>query len=142
MDRVLTGENLPGALSLSDKGISQSKYGIKASTDPTVLRRDLSRRGLFVTFGEENFVKRPAVLLTEGKQNLRLDGLLTLIAIAHGKLGELKIVTRYAEQMRENVKKFDMKRSTDSRNKILDLRHTLIQYLLQQIALEPEKTRR
>ena len=29
------------------------------------------------------------MLLTEGIQNLRLDGLLTLIAITHGKLGGL-----------------------------------------------------
>ena len=41
-------------------------------------------------------------------------------------------LTRYREQMKENVGKFDAKRSTDSWNKIRDLRHTLIQYLLQQ----------
>ena len=29
---------------------------------------------LFVTFGAENFVKGPVVLLTEGIQNPRLDG--------------------------------------------------------------------
>ena len=40
--------------------------------------------------------------------------------------------TRYPEQMTEHVKKFDVKRATDSWNKIRDLRHTLIQYLLQQ----------
>ena len=40
--------------------------------------------------------------------------------------------TRYPEQMRENVRKIDMKRATDFWNKISDLRHTLIQYLLQQ----------
>ena len=33
------------------------------------------------TFGAESFVKGPAILLTDGIQNLRLDGLLTLIAI-------------------------------------------------------------
>ena len=69
---------------------------------------------LFVTFGVESFVKGPAVLLTEGIQNLRLDGLLTLISISHGILGGWMNLTRYLEQMRENVKKFDMKRSTDS----------------------------
>ena len=42
---------------------------------------------LFVTFGAENFVKGPAVQLTEGIQNSRLDGILTLIAITHGNLG-------------------------------------------------------
>ena len=41
-------------------------------------------------------------------------------------------LTRYPEQMRENVRKFDVKRSTDSWNKIRYLRYTLIQYLLQQ----------
>ena len=41
-------------------------------------------------------------------------------------------LTRYPEQMRKNVRKFDVKRATDSWNKIRDLRVTLIQYLLQQ----------
>ena len=41
-------------------------------------------------------------------------------------------LTRYPEQMRENVSKFDVKRSTDSWTKIRDLRHTLIHYFLQQ----------
>ena len=41
-------------------------------------------------------------------------------------------LTRYPEQMRENVKKFDVKKATDPWNKIRDLRHTLIQYLLHQ----------
>ena len=87
---------------------------------------------LFVTFGAENFVKGPVVLLTEGVQNLRLDGLLSLIAITHGNLGGLMKLTRCSEQMREKVRKLDMKKATDSWNKIRDLRHTLIQYLLHQ----------
>ena len=45
------------------------------------------------------------VLLTEGVQNIRLEGLLTLIAITHGNLGGMMNSTRYHEQMRENVKK-------------------------------------
>ena len=72
-------------------------------------------------------MKRPAILITEGVQNLQLDGRLTLIGITHGNLGGLMILTRYPEQMRENVSKFDVKRFTDSWNKIRDLRHTLIQ---------------
>ena len=71
---------------------------------------------LFVIFGAENFAKGPAVLLPEGIQNLRLDRLLTLIAIMHGNLGGLMNLTRYPEQMRENVKKFNVKRATDSWN--------------------------
>ena len=50
---------------------------------------------LFATFGIESFVKGPVVLLTEGVQKLRLDGLLTLLAITHGKLEGLMILTRY-----------------------------------------------
>ena len=41
-------------------------------------------------------------------------------------------LTRYPEQMREKVRKFDVKWPTDAWTKIRDLRHTLIQYLLQQ----------
>ena len=78
-------------------------------------------------------MRGPAILLTERVHNLRLDGLLTLIAITHGNLGGLMNLTRYPEQMRENVWRFDVKRPTDSWTKIRDLRHTVIQYLLQQI---------
>ena len=88
---------------------------------------------LFVTFGAENLLKGPVVLLTEGVQNLRIDGLLSLIAITpDGNLGGLMNLTSYPEQMRENVRRFDVKKATDSWNKIRDLRHTLIQYLLHQ----------
>ena len=57
--------------------------------------------GLFVTFGAEIFIKGPVVLLTEGIQNLRLDGLLILISITHEKLGGLLKLTRYPRQIRE-----------------------------------------
>ena len=50
----------------------------------------------------------------------------------HGNLGGLMNLTRYPEQMRDKVRKFDVKLATDSWNNIRDLRHTLIQYLLQQ----------
>ena len=75
-------------------------------------------------------MRGPVVLLTERVQNVRLDGLLTLIAIMHGNLGGLMNLTRYPEQMRENLKRIDVKRPTDSWTKIKDLRHTLIKYLL------------
>ena len=45
-------------------------------------------------------------------------------------------LTRYPQQMRENVRKFDVKRATDSWKKIRDLRHTPIQYILQQNRFE------
>ena len=76
--------------------------------------------------GAENFVKGPIVLFTEGVQNLRLDGLLLLITITHGNLGGVMNLTRYPEQMRENMRRFDVKKATDLWNKIRDLSHTLI----------------
>ena len=109
-----------------------SHYLIKEFLQAVVKVSIVELLALFVTFGAESFVKGPAMLLTEGIQNLRLDGLLTLIAITHGNLGGLMKLTRCPEQMRERVRNLDMKKSTDSWNKIRDVRHTLIQYLLQQ----------
>ena len=109
-----------------------SHYLIKEFLQAVVEVSIVELIALFVTFGAESFVKGPAILLTDGIQNLRLDGLLTLIAITHGNLGGLMKLTRCPEQMRERVRNLDMKKSTDSWNKIRDLRHTLIQYLLQQ----------
>ena len=91
-----------------------SRYLIKEFLQAVVEVSIIELLALFVTFGAENFVKGPVVLLTEGIQNLRLDGLLTLIAITHGNLGGLMNLTRYPEQMREKVRKFDVKRATDS----------------------------
>ena len=109
-----------------------SHYLIKEFLQAVVEVSSVELLALFVTFGAESFVKGPAVLLTEGVQNLRLDGLLTLIAITLGNLGGLMKLTRCPEQMREKVRKLDMKKATDAWNKIRDLRHTLIQYFLQQ----------
>ena len=109
-----------------------SHYLIKEFLQAVVKVSIVELIALFVTFGAESFVKGPAILLTDGIQNLRLDGLLTLIAITHGNLGGLMKLARCPEQMKERVRNLDMKKSTDSWNKIRDLRHTLIQYLLQQ----------
>ena len=111
---------------------SLSRYLIKEFLQVVVEVSIVELLALFVTFGAENFVKESAILLTERVQSLRLDGLLTLIAITHENLGGLMNLTRYPEQMRENTRKFDVKRSTGSWNKKRELRHTLIQYLLQQ----------
>ena len=109
-----------------------SRYLIKEFLQAVVEVSIVELLALFMMFGAESFVKGPVILLTEGIQNLRLDGILTLIAINYGNLGELMKLTRYPEQMIENVKKFDVKKATDSWKKIRDLRNTLIQYLLQQ----------
>ena len=97
-----------------------SRYLIKEFLQAVVEVSIVEILALFVTLGAETFVKKRVVLLTE-----------TFIAITHGKLGGLMNLTRYSEQMRENVRKFDVKKATDSWNKIRYLRHTFIQYLLQ-----------
>ena len=109
-----------------------SHYLIKEFLQAVVEVSIVKLIALFVMFGAESFVKGPAILLTDVIQNLRLDGLLTLIAITHGNLGGIMKLTRCPEQMRERVRNLNMKKSTDSWNKIRDLRHTLIQYLLHQ----------
>ena len=91
-----------------------SHYLIKEFLQAVVELSIVELLALFVTFGAESFVKGPAVLLTEGVQNLRLDGLLTLIAITHGNLGGLMKLTRCPEQMKEKVRKLDLKKATDS----------------------------
>ena len=116
-----------------------SRYLMKEFLQAVVEVSIVELLALFVTFGAENFVKGPAVLLTEGVQNLRLDGLLTLIALTHGNLGGLMILTRYPEQMRENVWKFDVKRATDSWNKIQDKRFVTYSYPVPPAALEQER---
>ena len=113
-----------------------SHYLIKKFLQAVVEVSIVEMLALLVTFGAENFVKGALILLTEGVQNLRLDGLQTLIAITPGNLVKLMKLTRCPEQMRKNVRKFDMEKAIDSWNKIRDLRHTLIQYLLQQNRFE------
>ena len=78
-----------------------SHYLIKEFLQAVVEVSIVELIALFVTFGAESFVEGPAMLLTEGIQNLRLDGLLTLIAITHRNLGGLMKLTRCPEQMRE-----------------------------------------
>ena len=71
-----------------------SRYLIKEFLQAVVEVSIVELLALFVTFGAENFMKGPVVLLTEGIQKLRLDGLLTLIAITHGNLGGMMNLSR------------------------------------------------
>ena len=92
---------------------SISRYLIRDFLQAVTELSSVELLALFGKFGAENFVRGPVALLTEELQNLRLDGLLTLIPITHGNLGGLMNLTRYPEQMRENVRRFDVKRPTD-----------------------------
>ena len=87
---------------------------------------------LYGTFGHENFVKGPANLFTQALANLRLDGLLTLIAMTYGRLGDLLVLLRYPEQLQGPSREFNAQLETASLRKMKDWRTLLLQYLLQQ----------
>ena len=87
---------------------------------------------LYVTFGHENFVKGPANLFTQALADLRLDGLLTLIAMTNGRLGDLLVLLRYPEQLQGASREFNAQLETTSFRKMKDWRIHLLQYLLQQ----------
>ena len=87
---------------------------------------------LYVTFGHENFVKGPANLFNQALADLRLDGLLTLIAMTYGRLGDLLMLLRYPEQLQGTSREFNAQLETASLRKTKDWRILLLHYLLQQ----------
>ena len=87
---------------------------------------------LYVAFGHENFVKGPANLFTQALADLRLDGLLTLIAMTYGRLGDLIVLLRYPEQLQGTSREFNAQLETASLRKMKVWRTLLLQYLLQQ----------
>ena len=87
---------------------------------------------LYVTFGHENFVKGPANLFTQALADLRLDGLLTLIAITYGRLGDLFELLPQPEQLQGASREFNAQLETASYRKMKDWMILLLQYLLQQ----------
>ena len=86
---------------------------------------------LYVTFGHQNFVKGPANLFTQALVDLRLDGLLTLIAMTYGRLGDFLVLLRYPEQLQGASREFNAQLETASFRKMKDWRILLLQYLLQ-----------
>ena len=87
---------------------------------------------LYVAFGHENFVKGPANLFTQALAELRLDGLLTLVAMTYGRLGILFVLLRYPEQLQGASREINAQLQTASFRKMKDWRILLLQYLLQQ----------
>ena len=87
---------------------------------------------LYVTFGHENFVKGTTNLFAQALAHLRLDGILTLITMTYGRLGELFMLLRYPEQLQGTSREFNAQLETASYRKMKDWRVLLIQYLLQQ----------
>ena len=86
---------------------------------------------LYVAFRHESFVKEPVVLFTQELADLRLDGLLTLIVMTDGSLGDLFVLLRYPEQLQGPKREFDVQNENGLLLK--DWRTLLLQYLLQQI---------
>ena len=87
---------------------------------------------LYVAFGHESFVKISLVLFTQELADLRLDGLLTLIMMTYGRLGDLFVLLRYPEQLQEPKREFDAQMETASYQKLKDWCTLLLQYILQQ----------
>ena len=87
---------------------------------------------LYVTFGHENIVKGPANLFTQALADLRLDGLLTLIVLTYGRLGDLLVLLRYPELLQGTSREFNAQLETASLRKMKDWRTLLLQYRLQQ----------
>ena len=123
MDRVLLGKGLPESLALLDKRIPPSSSGrIDSGTNSLV--RDIRSRKFRGRTGDaaHRWNPEPAARRTSDIDCNYPRKL--------GRTDETGTLSRADE--RERVRNLDMKKSTDSWNKIRDLRHTLIQYLLQE----------
>ena len=72
------------------------------------------------------------MLFTQEISDLRLDGLLTLIVMTYGRLGDLFVLLRYPEQLQGPRSEYDAQMETASYLKLKDWRTLLHQYLLQQ----------
>ena len=77
-------------------------------------------------------MKIPANLFTRALADLRLYGLLALIKMTYGRLGNLFVLLRYSEQFEGMNREFKAQLEIASYRKIKDWRKHLIQYLLQQ----------
>ena len=89
MDAILPVNVLPEGLPESDRVLCQGHpETVDRSGFSTV--RDVWSRELR---------EGPANLFTQALADLRLDGLLTLIAMTYGRLGALFVLIRYPEQL-------------------------------------------
>ena len=107
MDRVLLDKSLPETLSLLDTGIPPSSSG-SVDCGTTSLVRDVWSRELREGTGDTAHRRSPE-LAVRWASNIDCD--------YPWKLGRTNETDK---------KKFDVKKATDSWNKIIDLRHTLI----------------
>ena len=123
MDRVFLGKSLLESLALLDKRIPPSSSGsIDSGTNSFV--RDIWSREFREGTGDTAHRWNPEPVAR------RTSDIDCNYPRKLGRIDETGKLSRADE--RERVRNLDMKKSTDSWNKIRDLRHTLIQYLLQQ----------
>ena len=129
IDAILPVSMLPEGLLESDRELSDSETVNSETAIGLVL-------ALYMMFGHENFVKGPANLFTQAydviSSSQTLDGLLTLIAMTYGRLGDLFVLLRYPEQLQGASREFNAELETASYRKMKDRRILLLQYLLQQ----------
>ena len=123
MDRVFLGKSLPESLSLLDKGIPPSSSGSVNSGTISLVRdiwsREFRERTVDAAYRRNS---EPAVRWASNADYNYPRKL--------GRTNEIDALSRADE--RERVRILDLKKSMDSWNKIRDLRHTLIHYVLQQ----------
>ena len=77
-------------------------------------------------------MKGPANLFIQALAVLRLGGLLTLIAITYGRLGDLFELLCYPKELQGASREINAQLETASYRKMNDWRILLLQYLLQQ----------
>ena len=122
MDAILPFNMLPEGLPEPDRELC---YGYPESVD----RPDIS---LVRDIWSREFREGACESLTQALADLRLDGLLTLIVMTYGRLGDLLVLLRYPEQLQGTSREFNAQLETASLRKMKDWRTLLLQYLLQQ----------
>ena len=122
MDDILPVNVLSEGLPEPDRELCQ---GYPESVD----RPDIS---LVRDIWSREFREGTCDLFTQALADLRLDGLLTLISMTYGRLGDLLVLLRYPEQLQGPSREFNAQLETASLRKMKDLRTLLLQYLLQQ----------
>ena len=122
MDAILPVDVLP-------EGLPEPGRELCQGYPETVDRPDVS---LVCEIWSREFRERTANLFTQALADLRLDGLITLIAMTYRRLGDLLVLLRYPEQLQGTSREFNVQLETASLKMMKDWSILLLQYLLQQ----------
>ena len=110
------------------EGIQEPDCELRQGYPKTVNRLDI---GLLCDIWSRELREGSYESLHPSFADLRLDGLLTLIAMTYGRLGDLLVLLRYPEQLQGTSREFNAQLETASLKKMKDWRILLLQYLLQ-----------